>query len=217
MPRATHRVKDTGRSVIGYVIDQSFYTDDYVKENIELIENLSCDGQHRITEAFKLPELDYKAHIIGKRYQMICEQNPFVRDIQEELQRWKHEGLHQVLQLEGARQTGKTTELLKFAYRNYEYTVYVNLASDPYGFTEAVQNGCTPIELEKYCRRAKLPRFANSLNTILIIDEIQQDAAVYNAIRTLNGNLACDIAVTGSYLGRILGKKDFFLPAGSRA
>ena len=56
--------------------------------------------------------------------------NPFVRDIQRDLEEWRQDKNHGVLQLEGARQIGKTTELLKFAYKNYEYVLYVNLASD---------------------------------------------------------------------------------------
>ena len=122
MPKATHRVKDSSNNMIGYVIDRCFYTDYYVKENIGLIDNLSCDAQYRIVGSDELPELDYKTHIVGMKYRLICEENPFVRDIQEELHRWKQDNFHQVLQLEGARQIGKTTELLKFAYQNYEYT-----------------------------------------------------------------------------------------------
>ena len=53
------------------------------------------------------------------------------------------------------------------------------------------------------------------INTILIIDEIQRSQTVYNAIRLLSRNVNCDIIVTGSYLGRVLQDKSFFLPAGT--
>ena len=38
---------------------------------------------------------------------------------------------------------------------------------------------------------------------------------VYNSIRKLHDSIKCDIVVTGSYLGRILGDKKFFHPAGT--
>lgn len=84
-----------------------------------------------------------------------------------------------------------------------------------YNFVDVIQNGCKPIEFAKYCQRALLPPFDNSSNTIVIIDEIQSNSFVYNSIRTLNDSIKCDIIVTGSYLGFILGNKNFFLPAGT--
>lgn len=71
-----------------------------------------------------------------------------MRDIQADLEEWKQEKNHGVLQLEGSRQIGKTTELLKFAYRNYEYVLYVNFASDEYDFKDVIQNGCRLMEFE---------------------------------------------------------------------
>jgi hypothetical protein len=148
-------------------------------------------------------------------YKKLVKENPFERDIQKQLKAWKINPSHKVLQLEGSRQIGKTTELRKFAYSNYEYNILVDMSNDIYKFIDVVNNGCTPLEIEKYCRRANLPHFINSKNTILIIDEIQNSDTVYNSIRTLNTELNCDIIVTGSYLGRILSKKEFFLPAGT--
>lgn len=128
---------------------------------------------------------------------------------------WKANKLHKVLQLEGPRQIEKTTELLKFAYKNYEYVIYVNIFNDSYGFkTGIVEQDVSFLEMEKYCRRARLPHYVDDQSTILIIDEIQVDSAVYNTIRTMEARLNCDIIVTGSYLGQTL-KKEYFQPAGT--
>ncbi|MDE7476358.1 MAG: AAA family ATPase, partial [Lachnospiraceae bacterium] len=211
---ATHKVKTGDQKTIGFMIDDVFYTNYYIRQYIQDIDNLSLQ-ENGMPEAEKeLPELDYKKVFIDKEYEKLVTENPFVRDVQDELLAWKEDKLHQVLQLEGTRQVGKTTELLKFAYKNYEFVIYVSLAADSYDFQEVVRNGSTPLAFESYCRRAGLPSFANGKNTILIIDEIQLSQKVYNAIRTLNRNVNCDIIVTGSYLGQtIMG--GYFLPAGT--
>lgn len=57
------------------------------------------------------------------------------------------------------------------------------------------------------------PSFVDDKDTIIIIDEIQESAEVYNQIRTLAREFQSYVIVTGSYLGRLL-KPEFFLPAG---
>lgn len=212
---ATHRVKDSDNSTIGFIIDGLFYTDYYIKENIKFIDNLTITKDGIIRAKKELPEVKCKTAINIPYYKELTRINPFKRDIQNELISWKASKNHKVLQLDGSRQIGKTTELKKFAYKNYEYVIFVDLSSDIFNFVDVIKNGCRPLEIEKYCRRAGLPHFKNNKNTILIIDEIQNSAAVYNSIRPLHEELNCDIIVTGSYLGRILGKKEFFLPAGT--
>lgn len=212
---ATHNVKTTDGNTVGFMIDNVFYTNDYIRQNIQYIDNLFLQEQGRLTAKNELPNLNYKKDIIDKKYDKLIKENPFVRDIQNDLREWKADKLHKVLQLEGTRQVGKTTELLKFAYHHYEFIIYVSLAEDSYDFHAVVTNGATPLELEKYCLRAGLPPFINNGSTIIIIDEIQRSQTVYNAIRTMNANVDCDIIVTGSYLGRILQDKGFFLPAGT--
>lgn len=212
---ATHRVKDSSSNTIGFIIDGTFYTDYTVKNNIDIIDNLKILKSGTIRAKKKLLDVDYRKTIIKQEYKRIVKENPFVRDIQKELKDWKKDTLHKVLNIRGSRQIGKTTELLKFAYSNYEYVIYVDLSEDRYNFKEVVSNGATQIEFEKYCRRALLPHFINNRNTILIIDEIQESKAVFNSIRLMHSTINCDIVVTGSYLGRIIGNKDYFLPAGT--
>jgi predicted AAA+ superfamily ATPase len=48
---------------------------------------------------------------------------------------------------------------------------------------------------------------------VILIDEIQESAKVYNLIRTFAREFSSYVIVAGSYLGRIL-SKEFFLPAG---
>lgn len=211
---ATHTIQDTDRETVGYIVDGTFYTDYYLGRNIELVDNLSLDDHGRIRSDKELPCLSYVEAVTRKEYQAITAKNPFVRDIQFDLEEWKQEKNHGVLQLEGSRQIGKTTELLKFACKNYEYVIYANLASDLYGFRDVVQHGCSPMEFEKYCRRAGYPHFKNSCHTILIIDEIQVSEQVYNAIRSVASSVDCDVIVTGSYLGQTI-KEGYFLPAGT--
>ncbi len=212
--KATHRVKDSAGNPVGYIVDEKFYTEEYLKDNIQFIENLSLmEGKVSCAEA-GLEETSYKAAVADREYNKLIRENPFVRDIQEDLEEWRRDSLHKVLQLEGSRQIGKTTELLKFAYKNYEYVVYVNLAYDKYHFQDVVENGCSPMEFEKYCRRAGLPRFVNNKNTILLIDEIQLSEKIYNSIRSLYSEIDCAIVVTGSYLGQTL-RAGYFLPAGT--
>jgi len=39
--KATHRVKDSAGNPVGYIVDEKFYTEEYLKDNIQFIENLS--------------------------------------------------------------------------------------------------------------------------------------------------------------------------------
>ena len=49
------------------------------------------------------------------------------RDIYEELLKWKSRYNGKVLELKGARQTGKTFILNKFGKENYHIYIYINL------------------------------------------------------------------------------------------
>ena len=51
------------------------------------------------------------------------------------------------------------------------------------------------------------PDFVDSDDTVIIIDEIQESAAIYNRIREFTRLLKSDFIITGSYLGRIRNKE----------
>ena len=212
---ATHRVKDNNNNTIGFIINNEFYPDYYVRDNINHIENLTLIKGNVIRAKQELPTAKYTDIVNQRAYTEISKENPFQRDIQSELLDWKNDSRHVVLQLEGTRQVGKTTELLKFAYKNYDYIIYVNIADDIHDFKSVLESPRMISSMQEYCQKAYLPTFENSKNTILIIDEIQNNHEVYNSIRRMHSTFKCDIVVSGSYLGRILGNKDFFLPAGT--
>ncbi|MBD5480425.1 MAG: AAA family ATPase [Lachnospiraceae bacterium] len=87
--------------------------------------------------------------------------------------------------MSGARQTGKTTEIFKFADKNYEQIIYVNLADKKQleSFESAVRNTSDLFGLIQYCRESDNAEFCNLDKTVLIIDEIQESSDIYNSIR----------------------------------
>ena len=63
------------------------------------------------------------------------------RDIYKRLLEWKRENTHKVLELEGARQVGKTFILDKFAKENYKVQIYVNMAQTSVGIFSLSRTG----------------------------------------------------------------------------
>ena len=53
--------------------------------------------------------------------------------------------------------------------------------------------------------------FQDTEETVILIDEIQESAKVYNLIRIFSREFSSYVIVTGSHLGRILSKDFFFL------
>lgn len=213
--KATHRVKDTDGSTSGFMVEGKFVAYNLAKNSISKIENLTLQKNGIIRAERALPEIDYHDTVVRTAYEKLLQENPFQRDIQRELEHWKNTRYGQVLQLGGPRQVGKTTELLKFAYGNYKYIIYVNLADDRFHFADITKSSNIWLSMQDYCDRAGLMPYQDSRDTILIIDEIQTDKKVYNSIRVLKSSLKCDIVITGSYLGIVFNREGFFLPAGT--
>lgn len=143
------------------------------------------------------------------------------RDIYSELLAWKKHHGRKVLELKGARQTGKTFILNKFARENYRVYLYINMAQ-----TSGKQFLACIQQAEDWKPGEKRPEkplhtalslfdsaFQDNGETIVVIDEIQESAEVYSRIREFAREFACDFVVTGSYLGKTL-EKEYFLPAG---
>lgn len=145
----------------------------------------------------------------------------FRRDIYQKLLNWKQDNTGRVLEVSGARQVGKTYILKKFARENFVNFVYINMAEvTGERFLKCLERAeeWKPgmlAEEEPVHKAISLlaPDFSDDKNTIIVIDEIQESAKVYNLIRTFARNFSCYVVVTGSYLGRLL-SKEFFLPAG---
>lgn len=209
------RVQNGKGDTVGFIVDGEYVKYYDALKNIDLIENLNLTDDGKIVSEADRATISVR-RVNAEIYRERCRKNPLQRTVQSKLERWRKNWNGYVLYLTGARQTGKTTELLKFAYKNYEQIIYVNLAHEENAkdFQELVLPNSVRFGMIKYCRRAGLEEFCDSGDTILIIDEIQENAAIYNSIRALQEELKCDVAVTGSYLGKTL-NAGYFKPAGN--
>ena len=142
------------------------------------------------------------------------------RDIYKELLKWKERDSGKVLELEGARQVGKTYILRKFA-KEYKHSLYINMLSlSGQEFLKCLSEASewNPGEprIERPVHKALLmfdPEFQDTEDTLVVIDEIQESAQVYSMIRQFAREFRAHFVVTGSYLGKTR-EKDFFLSAG---
>lgn len=143
------------------------------------------------------------------------------RNIYKRLVSWKEQDTGRVLELKGARQVGKTYILKKFGKENFQNMIYINMAeSTGKSFLRCLAAATEwkigdPIEENPVRKALELynPKFKDDKNTIVIIDEIQESAEVYNQIRPLAREFQAYVVVTGSYLGKTV-EPEFFLPAG---
>lgn len=136
----------------------------------------------------------------------------FSRQIEEKIEQWYQQKDKLVLEIKGGRQIGKTTTILHFARTHYQNVIYVNLAgSTGDQFAEILKSSfITQKAILEFCRVNNLS-YTDDENTILIVDEIQEDKCIYESIRSFNRELQCDVIITGSYLQRA---RKFFQPAG---
>jgi len=137
------------------------------------------------------------------------------RDIYEQFISWKGKHNHKTLEVSGARQVGKTYLVNKFADEEYTQKIYVNLLEfSGELFLSIYQNLLAEMKSGEQkignpiCELIKryFSDFVDSPETVVIIDEIQESADIYNRIREFTRNMECDFIITGSYLGRILDK-----------
>lgn len=143
------------------------------------------------------------------------------RDIYEKLIEWKKQDSGKVLELNGARQVGKTFILDKFARENYKRYFYINMIqTSGKEFVECYHAATNWKPGEKRIERPLQKTFelfdetfVDDKNTIVVVDEVQESAEVYSMIRQFARDFSCHFVVTGSYLGKTL-SKEYFLPAG---
>jgi len=149
----------------------------------------------------------------------------FTRDKYSALLKWADKS-NKALFLEGPRQVGKTSLLLKLGKEIFDAYTYINLAE-----RESAEH------LERLIKAAHLrfgyagedekrgpfwesvfkgidPRYINSERVLIIIDEIQESAKVYSYIRQIRRSLKNKLSVTGSYLGLAKSKNDYWISAG---
>lgn len=118
------------------------------------------------------------------------------RNAYENLLLWKKREHHATLEVSGARQVGKTYIVNKFADEQYQHKIYINLL-DFTGelFLERYKELRNEILHGLQCAnpvyeliKRAYPNFVDSSDTVVIIDEIQESADIYNrTFKYLNG------------------------------
>ncbi len=134
------------------------------------------------------------------------------RTVYNKLLEWKNEKSHSTLEVNGARQVGKTYIINKFADENFENRIYINLFEQSgKQFMECYNKATSWMPGTKRPEHPlhdafKLfePDFTDSDDTVIIIDEIQESAEIYNRIREFTRHFQAHFIITGSYLGQIL-------------
>ena len=137
------------------------------------------------------------------------------RNVYDQLVNWKQRPDHSTLEVSGARQVGKTYIVNKFADEQYKRKIYINLLDftgelflEKYEeLRNEIKNGLRCDNPVYELIRRVHPDFEDTADTIVIIDEIQESAAIYNRIREFTRELKSDFIITGSYLGRILNRE----------
>lgn len=140
----------------------------------------------------------------------------FKRDIENDILKWYNSKNKKVLSIDGSRQVGKTATIKHFINEHYKNIITMDLERLKYDwFLDCIYsstNNLAEIDVGRFTKAInKYVPFTNDKNTVIFIDEIQQDHMVYNQLRTLNRNLKCDVIVSGSYLSRALNPEFFSL------
>lgn len=124
---------------------------------------------------------------------------------------WKNNGGQSTLEVNGARQVGKTYLINKFADEYFAHKIYINLFElsgkqfmQCYEQATAWQPGTKRPEHPLHDAISLYDsEFQDTEDTVVIIDEIQESAEIYNRIREFTRQFECRFIVTGSYLGRV--------------
>lgn len=143
------------------------------------------------------------------------------REIYDRLLQWKKEDSGKVLEINGARQVGKTYILTKFSKENYKNFLYINMMQTSGQEFISCLDKATQWEpgeerIGKPIHRALTlfdTHFMDGKDTVVVIDEIQESARVFSLIRQFAREFQAHFIVTGSYLGKTV-QKEYFLPAG---
>ena len=134
------------------------------------------------------------------------------RQVYEKLIQWKNAKRHTTLEINGARQVGKTYIINRFADEYFKHKIYINLfelsGTQFMSCYEKASNwepgqGKRPERPLHDAFKMYDESFEDTEDTIIIIDEIQESAEIYNRIREFTRQFQCRFVVTGSYLGRV--------------
>ena len=133
------------------------------------------------------------------------------RNVYKRLIEWKENNAHSTLEISGARQVGKTYLINKFADEYFKNKLYINLFElSGKQFMECYHQALSwkpgtkrPEHPLHEVFSLYEPDFQDTDDTVIIIDEIQESAEIYNRIREFTRQFKCHLIVTGSYLGRV--------------
>lgn len=213
--KAIYRIKNSSGNTTGFILnDNKYYSYYYILQNISYITNLKANKNNIITSN---PRIEEKKLVEVNKLKLLRlnKENSIEREVQSEFNEWYKSFSDMILYVSGARQVGKTTEILKFVYNTFENVIYINLTDTKSRslLEKALQSNNILFELIKYTHQLGINEYEDNENTVLIIDEIQESSEVYNSLRKIRKELKCCTIVTGSYLGRTL-TPQYFKPAG---
>ncbi len=211
------RVKNSNGNTTGFLVNHSYVTYNEMIWNINLEPSLTLTEDGLIISKKGTLDEIYVEDINKQIYEKLNQSNNIEREITKELEYWKTYYSDKALVVKGARQVGKTTEIKKFVYRNFEQIIYIDLALDTNKqiFEQlVVENPNKRYGFMNFCKKRGYENFENEKSTVIILDEIQESSLIYNSIREILSQLESKLIITGSYLGKTL-KSEFFQPAGN--
>lgn len=126
----------------------------------------------------------------------------FKRKIEKDLEKWKNnlKNDKKGFLLKGLRQTGKTTIIKDFAYKNFENVIYLNFKTDKDLF-ECFEGD---LEADTIITKLSAKRIKNKFipyKTVLIFDEVQECNGARYSIKPFMEDGKYDIIASGSMLG----------------
>lgn len=204
---ATKRVVNTENRTVGYImIDGRFFSVESTKKIISLIGNLRLTKEGTIRADRKLQDVRWTTLMEAKSKE-IESQNKFKRDVQQDFKYWFKQANKKVLLVEGPREVGKTTEVLKFAYKNYSYVIHFDTEKFEayYGLNgmkdilKTLTNEETMLTgMKNICKALDIPDYLDNRKTVFIIDNIQRNKEMQSIIVSMRRKLKCDIIVINS-------------------
>ena len=124
----------------------------------------------------------------------------YKRKIDTFLQQWKVDSKRKPLIIKGVRQCGKTSSVLEFAHKNYEYVIYLNFHEKK--SYKAFFNG--DLDVETITTNIALGIIGAQFvpgKTCLIFDEVQDCPRARSSLKFLSLDGRYDVLCTGSLLG----------------
>lgn len=131
----------------------------------------------------------------------------FDRDVYRRYNDWLRIAPNDILFVKGSRQVGKTYSIKKFCEKNFKNVYYFNLTNG-YGL-DLLQAFSISNDAVKNIYKC-IPTLIDDEDSVIVIDEIQEDPNVFNGVIGLNSKLKSKIIISGSYLGLLDKNKKFF-------